>query len=241
MVFQHEIEIANGIFLSEHRAVFLKPLSVCVISDLHIGLESGMLGVEMNVHIQEMQERIGKLIERYKPEKLVVNGDFKHTFSGNVKEEWEGVPEILDYLAETVDVWIVRGNHDNFLQSITSKQNVKFVECLELGNFIFLHGHKEFSFRPGSIYVLGHEHPAVKLSDRVGGYVKMPVFLWSQNRFLLLPAFSPWTYGHDLADGDVLLPSLRHADYLEAEVVGWTEYGLLRMPRLRELLAAGRL
>ncbi|MEM4293805.1 MAG: metallophosphoesterase [Thermoplasmata archaeon] len=241
MVFRHEIEISDGIFLSEHRGVFLKNLSTCVISDLHIGLESGLLGIEMDVHIQEMEERIGKLLERYRPEKFVINGDLKHTFSRNLDEEWRGVPRILDYLSEIVEVWIVRGNHDNFLLSITSKKNVKFAERFEQKNFVFLHGHKEFSVEIGKIYVLGHEHPAVKLSDRVGGYLKMPVFLWKENSFLVLPAFSPWTYGHDLADGEVLLSSLSYSDYLGAEVVGSTDYGLLRMPKLGEILSAGRL
>ncbi|MCX8173514.1 MAG: metallophosphoesterase [Thermoplasmata archaeon] len=241
MGFQHEIEISDGVFLTEYRGVFLSHLSICVISDLHIGLESELLGLDMNAHIQEMEERIRKLIGRYKPEVFVINGDFKHTFSGNVKEEWRGVPRILGNLADSVETWIVRGNHDNFLLSIASVENVKFAESFEIQNFVFVHGHREVRFVPGKIYVLGHEHPAIKLSDRVGGYVKMPVFLWRDSRFLLLPAFSPWTYGHDLAEGDVLLPSLGYADYLEAEVVGCTEYGLLKLPRLKEILSAGRL
>lgn len=241
MEFQHEIEIVDGIFLSEYRAVFVRSLSLCAISDLHIGLECGMLGLKMDIQIEEMQERIVKLIERYKPEKFVINGDLKHTFSGNVEEEWTGVPKILDYLADVTEIWIVRGNHDNFLLNIASKQKVKFVEIFAKQNFVFLHGHRNFVFEPGKFYVLGHEHPAVKLSDRVGGYVKMPVFLWKKNHFLVLPAFSPWTYGHDLADGDVLLQSLSHLDYLDAEVVGCTEYGLLRMPRLKNVINAGKL
>ncbi|MGB9636090.1 MAG: metallophosphoesterase [Thermoplasmata archaeon] len=241
MQFMHELELEPGLLITAERGAILSEHRICVIADLHIGVEA-TLGIPANIQMKEMEERVSALIENYHIKELLINGDLKHTFSGNIVEEWMEIPKLLDYLRQKVNVTIVRGNHDNFLLNITARYGVEVVEHYTIGNFVFAHGHKPLPKREDSqIYILGHEHPAIKLYDRIGGYLKIPVFLWHTQKYLVLPAFSPWTYGHDLADGEVLVESVDRRDYLDAELFGCTDYGLLKLPKLREVLGAGRL
>jgi len=82
----HEIE-KDGIIISDLYAAFLPEHQIAIVSDLHIGYE-GVLQRE-GVMIPKYQkkilmERIEKIIERFKPRLLIINGDFKHEFGKNV-------------------------------------------------------------------------------------------------------------------------------------------------------------
>jgi len=236
MQFMSEIAIGDDIVLCAERAAILKGLNACVIADLHIGVESGFIGTALAFQNDEMLGRIERVFSRYHINKVVIDGDLKHTFSGNVVEEWRYIPEFIGYLQDRADLYIVRGNHDNFLVNIADKYGIALYDELKLGRFIFAHGHKPLPERKDNeIFVLGHEHPAVKLRDRVGGYVKMAVFVWHPGRFLILPAFSPWTYGHELLDGDVAIQSMTYDDYLNARIFGCTEYGIIDLATLKDL------
>ncbi|MEM0492500.1 MAG: metallophosphoesterase [Candidatus Thermoplasmatota archaeon] len=242
MPFVQSFRLTDDIVLCKERAVYLEGLNTCVVSDLHIGLEEGVLGAPVDIQSDDILKRLDDLIKRYKPEQLVINGDFKHTFSSNIDEEWIGGARILEYLTGMVKVYIIRGNHDNFLSSIANRCGVELKDTFSLGGYVFAHGHRELPGRKtGEVYILGHEHPAVKLRDKVGGYVKIPVFVWRKGDFLVLPAFSSWTYGHDLSDGEVLVKSLTFDEFLDSRVIGCTDYGLLDLSRLKDLMKAGRL
>ena len=51
--------------------------------------------------------------------------------------------------------------------------------------------------------ILGHEHPAIGISDGVAHYAKVPCFLASDD-WLVLPAFSAWAAGGDVRRGTYL-------------------------------------
>ena len=110
---------------------------------------------------------------------------------------------------------------------------MEIVDELEISGWKLVHGHKPVE---GERFIIGHEHPAIRLRDEVGAILKVPAFLFGE-RLIVLPAFSPWAYGNDVLR-EVVSPFLRF--YREDfRVVVPVEGELLdfgRLSRLREVL-----
>ena len=67
-----------------------------------------------------------------------------------------------------------------------------------------IHGDRSApEFVAGQLLVLGHFHPSVPIVDTAGALQRLPAFLVNR-RCVVLPAFSPFAKGFDLATG---LPS----------------------------------
>ncbi len=194
--------------------------NIAAFSDLHIGYE-GVLRME-GVMIPKYQKkvikkRIEEILNRYNPDRIIINGDFKHEFGKNLKQEWNEVSELLKFLVKKVDVVIVRGNHDNFIKTIAKKFNVMVVEEYEYGDIKFVHGHKEA--RGGKI-VIGHEHPSLSIRDKVGVLTKLPCFLISKE-MVVLPAMSPLASGTDVLSAtneEYFSPILKNYDVEGMEI-----------------------
>lgn len=213
----YEIE-KYGIKLTNLYSILID--NIAIFSDLHIGYE-GVLRLEgaMVPKYQKkiIEKRIEEIIKRYSPDKIIINGDFKHEFGRNLKQEWNEVSEILDFLVKKVDVVIVRGNHDNFIKTIAKKFNVEVRDEYEYGGIKFVHGHKE---ERGDRIVIGHEHPSLCLRDRVGVIARLPCFLVSKE-VIVLPAMSPLASGTDVSSAEreeYLSPILKNYDVDEMEI-----------------------
>lgn len=107
----------------------------------------------------------------------------------------------------------MRGNHDVGI-SWLRELGVEVVDELDVGKWKLVHGHKLVE---GERFILGHEHPAIRLRDEVGALVKVPAFLVS-DELIVLPAFSPWAYGNDVLR-EVVSPFLRAYDVSKARVL----------------------
>ena len=75
--------------------------------------------------------------------------------------------------------------------------------------------------------IIGYEHPAIRLGDEVGASVKVPVFL-SNERLIVLSAFSPGAHGNDVTRG-VVLPFLRRFEMGSMRVIVPVEGELLNL------------
>ncbi len=232
------IEVARGIEATRDFALFLREERALVISDLHLGFEGAL--AEQGVSIPRFQrkvilERLGRMLDRVKAEKVVVAGDFKHEFSRNLTDEWIEVKQVLRFLAERVEPILVRGNHDNYLLTILGDLGLPLLDRADLAGVTIVHGHEDVStLHP---IVMGHEHPAVKLRDEVGATVSVPAFLVA-DRLIVLPAFSPLALGVDVSSYPYLSPILNRTDIDDARVIGVDEKeGLLDFGRVRGLKA----
>ncbi len=230
------IEVAKGIEATRDLALFLRDERTLVISDLHLGFEGAL--AEQGVSIPRFQrrvvlERLGKMLDRTKAEKVVVAGDFKHEFSRNLTDEWIEVKQVLRFLRDRVTPVLVRGNHDNYLATILGDLSLPLHERLDLANVTIVHGHEEVStLHP---IVMGHEHPAVKLKDELGAVVSVPAFLVTPT-LIVLPAFSPLALGVDVSSYPYLSPILNRTDIDGARVIGVDEKeGLLEFGRVSTL------
>jgi len=202
-----------------------------IIADLHLGYEVSMAreGFYLPRVFNEVVGRLKSLLERERPKILVVDGDLKHSFV----PEWREREELRAFVEEVgplVDELIlVRGNHD--VGTLWLRElGVEIVDEFELAGWKLVHGHKLVD---GERFIIGHEHPSIRLRDEVGALVKVPVFLMGE-KLIVLPAFSPWAYGNDVLR-EIVSPFLRAYDVSSARVLVPLDEELLDFGRLADL------
>ncbi|MEE9236230.1 MAG: metallophosphoesterase [Thermoplasmata archaeon] len=232
-----EIEVLPGVFASKDYALYLEEHGALVIADLHLGYEGALR--EQGVSLPRFQkrhilERLASLMDQYHPDVLVVDGDFKHEFSRNLTEEWNEVLDVLDFLERRTEVVMIRGNHDNFLKTILNRKGLDLHRSYEFGAFTIAHGHEPVEAK-GAL-ILGHEHPSMRLRDKIGASVSLPCFVITPE-VTILPAFSPLAYGSDILRGPYLSPILDHRLMQGARLYGLDEkLGILDFGRTEDIL-----
>jgi putative SbcD/Mre11-related phosphoesterase len=207
-----QLELLPDITGDSDHALYLSKSRTVIIADLHLGYEGALH--EEGVSIPRFQkgimmDRIERIIERYGPKKVIINGDFKHEFSKNLSQEWDDVNDVLNLLVDEVDVELVRGNHDNYLLTILAKKGLDLKDRIESQGMKITHGHKEVEW-DGTL-IIGHEHPSLQLRDEIGASIKRPCFLISDS-VIVLPAFSPLATGTNAASMRFISPPLADLD-----------------------------
>jgi metallophosphoesterase superfamily enzyme len=112
------------------------------------------------------------LILEYKPEKLLILGDVKHTVAKTEMREWQDVPKFFSEVKKQVpEICVIRGNHDGSLEPLLP-EGVEILPStgLIIGDVGFFHGHQWLSpaLLKCKTLVMGHVHPVVALRDSVG-------------------------------------------------------------------------
>jgi len=239
---QEDISLARGLKLSAGHALYCREDDALAIADLHLGYEAALQAEHVSIprfQLEPMLERLAWLLERYRPEILVINGDLKHEFSHNKGQEWDEVDRVLDLL-ENLEAVVVRGNHDNYLQSILATRGVRMQDSFRLpeGSITFLHGHRKMDANQDFI-VYGHEHPVIRIRDEVGAQVTLPCFLYDRdNGFIVIPAFSPLASGTNVLspESSFMNPAIREMDISEARVFAIHD-GMMDFGRVADLRA----
>ncbi len=189
-------------------AMYHREKKALVIADLHLGFESE--AAREGVYLPRLQLRKAlDLLDRLHSETeatlLVIDGDLKHTFEKLTMQEREEVSKFLAHAKDLFhDVLLVRGNHDNYITIITNRFDVEVVESLRLDSeTLLVHGHRMYSeeeARGAKYVVIGHEHPAIKVSDELGSVAKYPCFLsmplTDGRTLLVLPAAGYYQTGN---------------------------------------------
>ncbi len=228
----------HGVILSEKRGLVVG--ETLVIADLHLGIE-GVLeekGIAVpSLQIDSIISGIEGLVDDFSPEELVIAGDLKHEFSRNVPGEWKDVRKFIESISRKVRLRVVRGNHDNFLQSILSRYGVEFSERIKVGQFSVEHGHRDSDAEK---LIMGHEHPSIKLRHE-GGIYTYRAFLHAKNsdrEVWVLPHFSPILPGSNVLESDFLSPVMKSfsPDMIEVYAVEDDVYFMGTLKILRELM-----
>jgi putative SbcD/Mre11-related phosphoesterase len=157
-----------------------------VIADLHLGWEVDLAA--QGIHIPSQSSRIlGKLlrvVDEYKPDRLVFLGDVKHAIPRISFEEWRSVPEFFETVQNHVcEVVVVLGNHDGDLEPLTPR-SVKLVSSggIAIGedaNIGLFHGHAwpcPEVLECESV-VMGHIHPVWLFKDKLGLWMMRQIWL----------------------------------------------------------------
>jgi putative SbcD/Mre11-related phosphoesterase len=213
------LELEPGLWLDADRAVWLEEPHVLIVADLHLGYAwahraQGQL-LPLGTH-EDTTERLLALLQRYPAREVVLLGDVVHR-AIDVSALHAELRWLALAVGERARLRLVGGNHDRELAATLAKAGLalEIAEMITVGPHLLLHGDErdgsvaatrlEAQAAQGGRIILGHEHPAIVLSDHVASHVKCPCFLIGTHT-LVLPAFSPWAAGSDIRRGTFLSP-----------------------------------
>ncbi|MFC6872985.1 metallophosphoesterase [Halobellus marinus] len=182
-----------------------------VVADYHAGIEIGLRyerGVELDSNAAVRRTRLQGLLDRVGPDRLVVLGDLIHRIGEPDGAEAEELDDLLASLPR-VPITLVAGNHDGGLAARfedDERVTVEPTDGVRLGRVGFVHGHTwpSRAVVESDVICVGHEHPAVRLADSVGGGRKERAWL----RGPLQPAPFAAHLGVDVADLDWRKPEI---------------------------------
>ncbi|HDM66843.1 MAG TPA: metallophosphoesterase [Thermoplasmatales archaeon] len=217
-----------------YPVLYLESIDSLVISDLHLGYE--VLSSEHGLSIPKIQfkksmEIINHVLKKQHADRLIIVGDLKHEFSETSYHEYKEVSNFLEHVKRFFkEIILVRGNHDTFITRITRRYDVEVYDELEIGDYLFIHGHKDKSIDSiKHTVILGHEHPSIALYTEIGVKEKIKCFLYNTykgKRIIVLPAFSYLAPGSDInliPREELLSPILRSIDIDDMRVLGISE------------------
>ncbi|MEM2507972.1 MAG: metallophosphoesterase [Candidatus Hadarchaeales archaeon] len=156
---------------------------ILVVADLHLGVEGELAesGISLPSQTPKVKKRLLSLVERFKPDRIILLGDVKHGIPVASWQEWRELPALLEELMKYANVEIVPGNHDGDIEGMVPRGVVLHdVRGIKLGNSVgLLHGHAWPSpdVMGCKVLVMGHTHPAVEIRDKYGGRIVEPVWL----------------------------------------------------------------
>jgi putative SbcD/Mre11-related phosphoesterase len=171
--------------LMPHPAVLVKTKKtrVLVVADLHIGWEIALSekGIHVPTQMPKLLRKLKMLINLYKPEKLLIIGDVKHTVATAEISEWHDVPDFFTELEPLVkEIEVIRGNHDGNLDPLLPK-GIKVLPSS--GTIVddvgFFHGHRWPSpaLLKCKTIVMGHVHPVIAFRDPAGFRITRQVWV----------------------------------------------------------------
>ena len=156
---------------------------IMAIADLHIGWEMALSqkGIHVPSQTSKLLKKLTDLLSAYKPEKLLILGDVKHTVATAEIGEWQDIPDFFNELKKQIeDILIIRGNHDGNLEPLLP-ENIKILPATgtaidEIG---FFHGHRWPSptLLRCKTLVMAHVHPTVALRDPAGFRITRQVWV----------------------------------------------------------------
>ncbi|MEM2440555.1 MAG: metallophosphoesterase, partial [Candidatus Bathyarchaeia archaeon] len=134
--------------LTPHPAVLVKTRETrtLVAADLHIGWEIALSekGIHVPTQATKLLEKLKTLIKTYKPDKLLILGDVKHTVATAELGEWQDIPEFFNQLKGHIsEIQIIHGNHDGNLDPLLP-EGIKILPSsgTVIGDAGFFHGHR---------------------------------------------------------------------------------------------------
>ena len=216
------LEWNPGLWLDARRAVWIEGTRSLVVADLHLGYvwahrhEGQLLPISVR---EDSTERLLALMHSYQPREVVFLGDVVHR-AVSAPALCAEITRLFAEVSARSRPRIVLGNHDAHLPGLLAECGivVKMGRQLQAGPHLLLHGDEPddpegisetfAAIGGGGRVIIGHEHPAISLSDGVASRVKCPCFL-SSSEVLVLPAFSRWAAGTDPRGGRFLSPFAR--------------------------------
>lgn len=225
-------KLPPDLVLDARRAVFLSETKTLVVADLHLGYAwahrhgGNLLPVSAK---EDALPRLLELIADYAPRELVLLGDIVHR-AVPVAELKAELRASLCALAGCVALRLVAGNHDRRLAPLLAECGIatQLVHEMERGVHFLTHGDgtdagraatlREAARVRGGRVIIGHEHPAITISDGVATAAKCPCFLVGE-RVLVLPAFSTWAAGTNVRAGRWMSPFARDEPFPHAVAI----------------------
>ena len=183
-----------------------------LITDMHIGFENSFVSNEIfigkNSTINETIEDISRIIEKERPDTLILLGDITSSIRNISKNEWYEVPLFFEKIKEKCNVVLIPGNHDaNIHRLIPDDVSMSGTAGIVQENILLTHGHvmptKNFSHV--NKIIMGHVHPVFFQEDSIinGQRVWVSLKTEKQNIFpdktgeieiTIIPSFNKYFY-----------------------------------------------
>ena len=137
-----------------------------VITDLHLGFENALslnnVFLGKNKTVTEITKEIELIINKTKPDSLILLGDVKSGINSITKTEWETIPVFFECITKLIDTILVPGNHDaNIEKLIPNEITLAGSKGIIIDDILLTHGHTMPSenFSQVNTIVMGHIHP----------------------------------------------------------------------------------
>jgi putative SbcD/Mre11-related phosphoesterase len=182
-------------FITDYPAMLLG--DYVVITDVHLGMSKEILraGIQIPYQAQRLAAKANRLQQITNASKLVILGDIKHEIPQTSFAEMREVKEFLS-LVEFRKIIIVKGNHDGNIENIVRGiDNVSVKKSFSVGDYFLTHGHRNAATSKKTI-VIGHNHPAIRLVDRLGASYILPCWVIGKiamkkiHRLIIMPSFN---------------------------------------------------
>lgn len=182
------------------RALLLPASATLVVADVHLGkpaaFRRGGVPVPEGTTAADLA-RLDALLDRTAARRLLILGDLLHAAAGREPETLGRVTRWRDR-RPTLDVTLVRGNHDRRAGDPPAEWRVEVVDRFEPApGLVCLH---EPAPVEGAAVLAGHLHPSVTLQARGCEPMRAACF-WLAPRVATLPAFGSFTGSRGVRPG----------------------------------------
>ena len=183
-----------------------------ILADLHLGFEGILDARRVSVGKYTTTDgtiaEVSGLVNRVRPDTLVLLGDIRSGTGSISRSEWNEIPHFFDEICRIVEVIAIPGNHDANIQELIPEEATSTGPGgIILENILLTHGHAMPSenFAHVDDIVMGHLHPvfldeqSVLSGQRVWIVATAPkqeIFpSWSGTvRITVVPAFNRYLY-----------------------------------------------
>lgn len=202
-----------------------------VLGDIHLGYEnegkhaagaviSQQLERDLYSSLDEVFDKVGKV------NLIILLGDLKHGFSRMGEQERHALVNLFDYLEKKGKrIVVLKGNHDNYLENITSGRKIEVKEYFIWHEYCFVHGDQEFEEmheKNVKYWIMGHLHPAISIREgiKVERYKCFLIGVYKKKNVVILPSFISSHEGVDILSSKSNLAWEFNLQKFEVKVVG---------------------
>ncbi|MEK6934516.1 MAG: metallophosphoesterase [Nanoarchaeota archaeon] len=200
----------------------LKYKDCLILGDLHLGFEQSLVDKGILIpysQIDQVIEKVNKIIKKAKPKTIIINGDLKDEFGKISQQEWKDSLKFIDSLKEKYKLIFIKGNHDTILEPIAKKRDIEIKTHLNIDDISIVHGDILIKNLKKTI-IISHEHPAISFKERPDE--KFKCFLkgkYKSHNLIVMPSFNPLIEGSDVTKEEFLSPYLKNIKNFEIYVV----------------------
>ena len=190
-----------------------------IFGDVHLGYEESLSVRGVLIPRQQYGltiDRLTKTLDSVSIETIVISGDLKHEFGTINYTEKKYIVEFIKFLQNYCKTLvIIEGNHDPLLKPLAKNRGVVLCDYYSIGDSIICHGDSilDDSLLDGiSRIIIGHEHPAITLSDYPRKETYKCALFGKYNNYdlLVLPSYNLLVPGTNVLTGKFLSPYLKN-------------------------------
>jgi putative SbcD/Mre11-related phosphoesterase len=222
----------------DEPALLFKEKKLLVIADLHIGIERELRekGLQVPSQTNVMEQRLISILKKNTIRDIILLGDIKHNIPSSTIQERNDVNRFLNTIQTYGTLHVLPGNHDgNIDRLLPSTIKLHPSDGFVFEEIGFIHGHRKPNKEVMQCeqVVIGHTHPTVMITDRLG--YRMFEQCWLRSiplsdkllekypmsrtlQILIMPAFNPLCGGIAVNRDPLLGPFKSLIDIENAEV-----------------------